>query len=70
MREILHFNSEKEKIAYLKGQFKEVLPQEVSEEAPAEVVEEVNEPSEAEEPVEETAEEEEKEDTDDEVQAE
>lgn len=32
MREILHFKSEKEKIAYLKGEFREILPKEVEEE--------------------------------------
>lgn len=39
MREILHFNSEKEKIAYLKGEFHEVLPKEVDK-THVEVVEE------------------------------
>lgn len=52
MREILHFNSEKEKIAYLKGEFKEVIPAEVQEKPIEEPAEEPKE-----EPKEEKAEE-------------
>jgi len=61
MREILHFKSEKEKIAYLKGEFHEVLPIEVEAEEPA-----VEEPAEGPEEEEEAGEE----GTGDEVQAE
>lgn len=29
MKEILHFNSQKERLAYLKGDFEEIIPKEV-----------------------------------------
>ena len=33
-REVMHFNSQKERLDYLKGAFEEIIPQEVKEEKP------------------------------------
>lgn len=32
MKEIVHFNSQKERLAYIKGEFEEIVPEEVKEE--------------------------------------
>lgn len=41
MKEVVHFNSQKERLAYLKGEFEEIIPEEVKSEPKKAVVEEI-----------------------------